>query len=178
MTDDSLYKVSGWSNNISYSKNSIITTGNIYYYSLINNNYNFNPTSSSNWGGYSTYGSLSKPEFIWNPTYTSQLQLKPPVNVIRFGNGYEQRIADGINTNLLKLTLNFEGRNDEETRAIAHFLHKRKGADGFFFKAPFPYNFDNYQTYPKRFICEEWNINYNFYDNYTITTVFLETPNL
>jgi phage-related protein len=180
MSDLSLYNVNVWSNLTSYSKNDIILYGNSYYYSLKNNNSNNTPSSAANlnWGGYKAYGTLIKPDFIWAPSYASQLQLKPLVNVIKFGNGYEQRVPDGINANALRFNLTFEGRDKNETRAIAHFLHKRQAAEGFFFDAPFPYNFDGSQGYPKRFVCEEWDISYNFYNNFNVTARFTETANI
>jgi phage-related protein len=180
MTNLSLYNVNAYAGATSYSKNDIVLYNNIYYYSLVNNNIGNTPTSSPNsyWGGHKIYTSLAKPDFIWTPSYASQLQLKPAVNVVRFGNGYEQRVPDGINSNQLRFNLNFEGRDSNEARAIAHFLHKRKGSEGFFFNAPFPYNFDGSQLYPKRFVCEEWDINYNFYDNYNLNVRLTETANL
>jgi len=181
MSDLSLYKVDAWNSVPFYSKNDIVLYGGYYYYSLVDNNQNRTPTSATSnvyWGGYRSYSSLAKTEFFWKPTYASQLQVKPAVNLIKFGNGYEQRIADGINNNLQKFNLNFEGRDKNETRAIAHFLHKRKAVDSFFFDAPFPYNFDISQSYPKRFICDEWDVAYNFYNNYNITAKFSETANV
>jgi phage-related protein len=181
MSDLSLYKVDSWTSGTSYSKNNIVLYGGNYYYSLVDDNSNHTPTSSITniyWGGYRYYSTLIKPEFFWKASYASQLQMKPAVNSIKFGNGYEQRLADGINNNLQKFNLNFEGRDKDETRAIAHFLHKRKAVDSFFFDAPFPYNFDVSQSYPKRFICDEWDIAYNFYNNYNITAKFSETANL
>lgn len=183
MSDLSLYKVDNWSSAVSYSKNDIVLYVGNYYYSLIDDNLFHTPSVSFNinnihWGGYRYYSGLTRAEFFWKPSYGSQFQIKPAVSVIKFGNGYEQRIADGINNNLQKFNLNFEGRDKNETRAIAHFLHKRKGVDSFFFDAPFPYNFDASQSYPKRFICDEWDVTYNFYNNYNITSKFSETSNI
>ena len=183
MSDLSLYTVNNWSAADSYSKNDIVIYGGNYYYSLVDDNLNKIPSTALNinniyWGGYRAYSGVIRAEFFWKPSYNSQLQMKPASNVIKFGNGYEQRIADGINNNLQKFNLNFEGRDKNETRAIAHFLHKRKGVDSFFFDAPFPYNFDGSQSYPKRFFCDEWDIAYNFYNNYSITAKFSETSNI
>lgn len=181
MADLSLYNVSGFNPISTYYKNDIVLYNSTYYYSLINSNTANAPTpiNPTAWGGYKSYGSLIKPDFFWKASYNnSDLKLKPGVSIIKFGDGYEQRIPDGINSNSLKFNLTFEGRDKNETRAIAHFLHKRKSTEGFFFDPPFPYNFDSSQTYPKRFVCEEWSIAYNFFDNYTINTTFIETANL
>ena len=180
MSDLSLYNVEQYIGTTGYYKNDIVLYNSIYYYSLTNNNQGNIPSSTSTyWDGYKTYGTLNKPNFFWKASYNnSDLKLKPGVSIIKFGDGYEQRIPDGINSNSLRFNLTFEGRDKNETRAIAHFLHKRKSVEGFFFDPPFPYNFDTSQTYPKRFVCEEWSISYNFFDNYTINTTFIETANL
>ena len=180
MPDLSLYNVVQYSASNTYEKNGIVLYNSIYYYSLVDNNRNNTPYATSPyWGGYKTYGTLTKTDFFWKASYNnSDLKLKPTVNVIKFGDGYEQRVAAGINSNSLKFSLTFEGRDKNETRAIAHFLHKRKSTEGFFFDPPFPYNFDSSQTYPKRFVCEEWTLNYNFFNNYTVSTTFVETANL
>lgn len=180
MINSSLYSVSGYNSSTTYEKNAIVLYNQIYYYSLKDNNLNSAPSAgSANWGGYKMYGLLTKPDFFWIPSYNStDLKIKPNVEVIKFGDGYEQRMVNGINSNNLKFNLTFDGRDKNETRAIAHFLHKKKASEGFFFNPPFPYNFDSSQEHPKRFVCEEWGVNYNFYNNYTINATFIETANL
>jgi phage-related protein len=185
MAESSIYNVSEYSNSTTYSKNDIVYLNKQYYYSLVDNNSNHTPTSAVNsyWGGYRSYSSaaaspVSAPEFIWVSNYASEIQSKPAVNLVKFGDGYEQRSEDGINNTLLKLSLTFEGRDKQETRAITHFISKRRGAQHFFFDAPFPYNFDNSQNYPKRFVCEEWSVRYVFFNNYNISATFVETANI
>lgn len=175
---DSIYKVSSWNGGTPYMKNDIVLHNSNYYYSLVDNNANNTPSTSSNiyWHGYRAYANFAKPYFFWEPTYASQLKTKPSINVIKFGNGYEQRTEDGVNNSLLQFDLIFEGREEKEARAIVHFFQKRKGAISFFYNPPFPYNFDDSQNYPKRFFCEEWTLNFNFYNNYRINASFTETP--
>jgi phage-related protein len=186
MPESSIYNVSGYNGSTTYSKNDIVYSNKQYYYSLVDNNTTNTPSSSTNpyWGGYKTYtnpvtsNTISAPEFIWAPSYASEIQSKPAVNLVKFGDGYEQRSEDGINNTLLKLNLTFEGREKQEARAITHFVNKRRGAQHFFFDAPFPYNFDSSQNYPKRFICEDWSIRYVFFNNYNISLTIVETANI
>ena len=188
MPESSIYNVIPYSSSTTYSKNDIVyypSTNGQYYYSLTDNNTAHTPSSSSNvyWGGFKSYTSayssaISAPEFIWVPNYASEIQSKPSMNLVKFGDGYEQRSEDGINNTLLKLSLTFEGREKQETRAITHFVNKRRGAQHFFFDAPFPYNFDGSQNYPKRFICEDWSIRYVFFNNYNISLTIVETANI
>lgn len=175
---DSIYKVSSWSAGTPYGKNAIVLHNNNYYYSLTNNNVGNTPSSSTSntfWHGYRLYSTLARPYFFWEATYASQSRSKPAINSIKFGNGYEQRTEDGVNNILLQFEVVFDGRDENETRAILHFFHKRRGATPFFFDPPFPYNFDNFQNYPKRFFCDEWSLSYNFYNNYRINASFVET---
>lgn len=175
---DSIYKVASWSGGATYGKNDIVLYNQNYYYSLVDNNFNNTPsTSTSNafWNGYRSYSTLARPYFFWEGTYASQIKNKPGITSIKFGNGYEQRTEDGVNNALLQFELVFDGRDENETRAILHFLQKRKGAAPFFYDPPFPYNFDNSQNYPKRFFCDEWSLAYNFYNNYRINASFVET---
>ena len=185
MADLSIYDVGTYGGSTIYAKNDIVLYNKNYYYSLVDNNQGNTPSTSVNnyWGGYRSYSSavaapIVAPEFIWIGNYTSEISNKPAVNLVKFGEGYEQRTQDGINNNLLKFNIVFEGRDKKETRAIAHFLHKRRAVYSFFYRLPFPYNFDSSQNYPKRFVCEEWTLRTVFFNNYTINATFSETANI
>jgi phage-related protein len=185
MSNLSIYDVSAYNSAIPYNLNDIVLYNNYYYYSLKNNNQGNVPSAASNafWGGYRSYSSavaapIAAPEFIWESNNSSEVSNKPAINLVKFGEGYEQRSTDGINNNLLRFNLVLEGRDKNETRAILHFLHKRRGVFPFFYRLPFPYNFDTSQNYPKRFVCEEWAMKTIFFNNYTITTTFLESTNI
>ena len=80
----------------------------------------------------------------------------------RFGDGYEQRTPDGVNTNLLKISLNYDNRDEAESTAIAHFLNERGGSEAFVYLPPSPY------SSMKKFICRKWDVTMNFDNNYSI----------
>ena len=179
----SIYNVNYYNSSTSYSLYDIVIYNSKYYYSLKYSNTS-NPTVANDWGGFKSYSSpygspISGPDFFWMPNYSSDIESKPSIAVIKFGDGYEQRMADGINSNFIKLNLIFEGRTEREMRAIVHFLNSRKGYEPFFFNYAYPYNYDSSsQNYPKRFVVDEFTSRPVFYDNYTINAKFSETANI
>ena len=84
------------------------------------------------------------------------------MRTIKFGDGYEQRTPEGINTRLLKVSLVFDKRNEAETTAISHFLHQRGGSEAFAYLPPSPY------SSMKKFVCRSWDVTMNFENNYSI----------
>ena len=94
----------------------------------------------------------------------------PSILLAKFGDGYEQRLQDGINNDLLTLSVTFDKRNELETTAINHFLNQRKGAEAFVFTPPAPF------ATAAKFICKSFNTNYVFFDNYTVSATFEQTP--
>jgi|APGre2960657444_1045066.scaffolds.fasta_scaffold05923_2 phage-related protein len=179
----SIYNVSAYNSNATYALNDICIYNSKYYYSLKWSNTS-NPTIASAWGGYKSYSTpygaaVAAPECIWVPNYASEIENKPMVMKIQFGDGYEQRVPDGINGSLIKLSLIFEGRSEREVKAIVHFFNARKGVEPFFFHHVFPYNYDSTsQNYPKRFMVDEFSTRSVFYDNYTVNAKLSETVNI
>jgi phage-related protein len=179
----SIYNVSAYNSSVTYALNDICIYNSKYYYSLKWSNTS-NPTVATAWGGYKSFSTpygaaVSGPEFIWIPNYASDIENKPSVITIKFGDGYEQRIPDGVNNSLIKLNLIFEGRSEREMKAIVHFLNVRKGIEPFFFNYSFPYNYDSVsQNYPKRFMVDEFTSRSVFYDNYTVNAKLSETVNI
>tara|TARA_Y100000310_G_C20648698_1_gene798147 strand:- start:1563 stop:2105 length:543 start_codon:yes stop_codon:yes gene_type:complete len=109
-----------------------------------------------------------EPFFFWAPSYNLAMQQEPRVLSIAFGDGYEQRLPDGINNDLLQFSLTFDKRSTEETAAIIHFFSSKKGVKPFFFRAPHPYGIT------KKFICKNWSSTLVFEDHYTIAATFTE----
>src|SRR5690606_20747411 len=112
--------------------------------------------------------SQTRPYFEWKISYGYNLERKPNVRNIQYGDNYIQTLSDGINNNLLKINLEFNDRNLSEYRAILHFLETRAGYEKFFFIPPVPYNTI------KLFVCQEWTPTQTFYDKYSINCRFEE----
>lgn len=165
--------VNTWSAATTYSKYAIVRYNNLIYYSLINSNLNNTPTSTlgTQWDGQILINTTYVPDFFWKPSYSSQIMHSPRILRLKFGNGYEQRIEDGINSNLISLDLTFENRDENEATSILHFLQERNGKESFVYNVPSIYSRNTFAT---RYLCSSWNSIYNFYKNYTIRATFEE----
>ena len=159
------------------SGNPIVQKTFYYYYarndlsSGAHGSNDLNPTiSETAWGGIKQTNRGKIPEFFWKPSYASSVNHQPNIAKIAFGDGYEQRISDHINSDLAKFNLIFEKRRKKEATAILHFLHVRKSVESFLFSPPEPYN----PTKQSRFVCRTWSANFNFFDNYTVNAEFQE----
>jgi phage-related protein len=167
---DSIYNISNWAATTAYSKHDVVKYQSAFYYAKANHT-SGGSFDSSKWHGTTLFNSETKPLFPWVPSYNSNVEKNPNVKLIRFGDSYEQRIPNGINNNLLNLTLSFDKKSDDEATAILHFLERREGIESFVFTPPKPYNTQ------KKFICRGWVEVFAFFNNHTIRASFEEVAN-
>jgi phage-related protein len=104
--------------------------------------------------------------FTYTPDFGASKASKPRVKVITFGDGYEQRLAYGINTNPQEWNLTFSNRNDSEAQAIDAFLTARNAVESF--------SWTPYGESPRNFVCREWSKVLNGYNRNTIEATFIE----
>ena len=109
-------------------------------------------------------------DFFWKPSLGMTVSQNARLQEIVLKNGYTQLYNDGINESLLELNLTFKNREDDEARAILHFLEQKLGYLPFSFTPPAPYN------KLKNFVCEEWSHTYNHKNSHTISAKFLQFP--
>ena len=169
----SIYNISNWAVGTTYNIYDIVKYGNYWYYSLVNTNLAQTPASgSTSWGGVTTFNLLSKPNFHFKPSYGYNVDVEGSLKTIKYGEGYEQRIPDGINNILLKIDLVFDLRGSNETQAISHFLEKRCSlGESFVFTPLAPFNL------AKLFYCRNFAVDNPFFENFTIKARFEEVPN-
>lgn len=86
--------------------------------------------------------------FQWFPDASVQKKVEPRVRLARFGDGYEQRVRDGINTMPQTWGLQFTG-DRAEIDAIDDFLTRHGGSDSFLWTTP-----DGVQGH---YICRSWS---------------------
>lgn len=176
-----LRNVPVWISGTTYKKYEMVTSNNFTYYSLTNHSGRVtSPESDPNfWGGrqIDPYGSTltessskERPYFFFQPSYGISTAVEPKVQIIKFGDGYEQRVQDGINNSLLKLSVSFNSRTSMETAAILNFLKERSAVESFLFTPPEPY------AILRNFVCRSWNHTIVFFDNNDITTTFEQVP--
>jgi phage-related protein len=88
--------------------------------------------------------------FTYAPDYQSPVNFKPNVRVAKFGDGYEQRVRFGINSNPQTWTLKFDNRSDSEAGQIEAFLESCGGWDSFYWQPPGYAN-------ELKFVCRQWS---------------------
>ena len=87
--------------------------------------------------------------FTWLPSYGAAASNEPRIKTAKFGDGYEQRSADGLNANPENWTLSFTNRDVAEIDAIDAFLDARGAVEYFLWTPP-------RQSTAKKFICKKW----------------------
>lgn len=87
--------------------------------------------------------------FTWSADYGASVDLQPRVKQVSFGDGYEQRVADGINTLRQMWQLNFSNRTLTEINAIDTFLRARGGIEAFDWTPP-------RASVAGKFVCRSW----------------------
>ena len=80
----------------------------------------------------------------------------------KFGDGYEQRVRDGINTKNETFSLSFNNRSSDEVNLIAGFLDYKAGL-----------NFDfTVGTETLKVVCETYDLIYLYDEIYSLQTNF------
>jgi len=106
--------------------------------------------------------------FIWKPTVASSSgSTTTKTREAKFGDGYGQRVADGLNN--ASSSFNYQFVNDAATiSAILAFLRAHAGATSFYF-TPLLW------AAPALFVCKTWSEPVRDGNVYTITATFDQT---
>lgn len=104
--------------------------------------------------------------FTFTPSFEPVLSEKPRVLSARFGDGYEQRVGDGINIRARSWQLTFKQRTAAEMAPIIAFLRARNGFESFDWTDP--------DGVAGKFICREWSKSTNNAVTQTLTCTFDE----
>ena len=105
--------------------------------------------------------------FSYIPDYGAGRSHTPRVRSVRFGDGYEQRLAYGLNTNLQVWQLSFNARTDVETDNILDFLDARNGVESFDWTTP-----DGVTG--KKWVCRQWQKNMTAFNINSVSCQFEE----
>ena len=104
---------------------------------------------------------------IANPTYNTRINTNTKQIVVSFGDGFEQRLTEGLNQNPLSVNLTFElSQNDADT-AIS-FLNARV-TDG----ASFDYTLPSEST-SRKFVCERFPRSIPYLNRVRLSCLFRE----
>ena len=88
--------------------------------------------------------------FAWSPSFEATEASKPRVRKFSAGDGYEQRIRFGLNTDPKEWELQFNERSDIERDQITAFLDARGGVESFDWTTP--------RGIAGKFVCDEWQV--------------------
>ena len=94
---------------------------------------------------------------------------KHRVLTARFGDGYEQRVRDGINTKEDMFSISFNNREAEDINLIAGFLDNKAGTNFDFVITDTFNNSGSLTTSTLKVVCDEYNINYGQADNHSLS---------
>lgn len=109
--------------------------------------------------------------FTYEPSFGPTSQRAPRILSVRFGDGYEQRGADGINTDLKKWTLTFRHRTITEIDNIESFFVTNNSA-----VTPFDWTAPRAGASSK-YLCRSWTRTIDAPQVDSMTAVFEEVPN-
>ncbi len=104
--------------------------------------------------------------FTNSPLNGSSLAQKPAVDIISFGDGYEQRVGRGINNARRIWSLTFTPNTKAEANTILSFLQTHGALTAFLWTPPIGIE--------GRFVCREWNQSIVEINIYSITATFEE----
>ena len=87
--------------------------------------------------------------FVWTPSVGANLSMRPSVRRVAFGDGYEQRLRFGLNTQPECWGLEFRGLSTIEASEIDAFLRARGSAEPFEWTSP--------AGMRGKFVCDDWS---------------------
>ena len=104
------------------------------------------------------------------PDKSLSIPYKPKVLKIQFGDGYEQRIAEGINNIAQEIAVTFTNRPKAEIDDIVAFFVNKAGVTAFNFTYP-DTNGSGSETTIK-VVCDDWSQTYAYDDFYNCSAKF------
>lgn len=93
---------------------------------------------------------MPTPVFIWTESSSTQLDEQPRVRTSRFGDGYSQRIGDGLNRRPQMWSVRFSEVDNAIADEIIAFLRACDGVEAFDY-TPL------WHTSALKFICPRWS---------------------
>lgn len=106
---------------------------------------------------------------IATPDKSMTKTVAPRVLQITFGDGYEQRIADGINTINETYSLSFKTRTKEAIDDIVVFLDARKNVSKFIFTMPDSNNTTRTGEKDVKVVATNYSVTYDYEGFYSLS---------
>lgn len=112
---------------------------------------------------------MTKQTFTHKPVLSSELSEEPSVSILKFGDGYESRIPNGLNNQLLKWSLTFETPMTEQ-KQILQFLRNHGGVKSFLWVAP--------DGVKNTYVCRSWKSRQREFGVYEVNCTFEQVIDL
>lgn len=112
--------------------------------------------------GFSTGAQFGSIDAIPDKGFTRNVRAR--THVTTFGNGYEQRITQGINPLHNTFNATFSNRTASEMEYIRDYLDSVKGVTAI--------SFTTVEQEVLKVVCEQYTISYNFDGYYTLNATF------
>ena len=106
---------------------------------------------------------MSRPVFVWLPDLGASKSTLPNVTATKFGDGYELRVARGINSTPSSWSVTFT-KGSQEAMEILDFLEARAALEAFEWRDPL----DKVGSY----VCREWNASQSMFGVYSVSATF------
>lgn len=106
---------------------------------------------------------------VRKPDKSMTRSTKPKVLFAQFGDGYEQRLADGINTLEETFQVSFNTRTKEEIDDIVAFFENKAGVTAFTYTIP---DSNNSGETAIKVVCSTCNKTWAYGDYYSATATF------
>lgn len=106
---------------------------------------------------------MSRSTFGWSPDLGAELRITPSVSQVKFGDGYELRVSNGINSTPRMWSVAFT-RSTSEAMEILTFLQQMEG------KAAF--NWVDPTNQLGAYVCREWTSIQQAFGIYVVQAVF------
>ena len=103
------------------------------------------------------------------PDKSLKRSSKPKIHLATFGDGYEQRLADGINSVKETYNVSFQTRPKADIDDIVGYLDSLKGATAFNFTIP---DSNNSGETTIKVVCDSFDITYDYGDFYSASAKF------
>lgn len=97
-------------------------------------------------------------------------QTVPAVHLVKFGDGYEQRVKNGINNLQQSISVSFANRPKADIDDIVAFFETKGGFTAFDFTLADTNGGSNEETI--KVVCDSWNQTWNYDDFYTLDAQF------
>jgi phage-related protein len=102
--------------------------------------------------------------FTYTPSFEATESSKPRARKFQAGDGYEQRVRFGLNTDPKEWSLTFSNQTDTERDNIVTFLSARAGVESFDWTPP--------RGTAGKYVCEEWQVTLSNCNNNQIQATF------